>query len=262
MKFQTLSVKRRPVSKGIMHRLHAATSRGRRQRVAAAATATTEIEEEHQGSGISRSLTIIFMIHIVAIALIFIHQQFLQGRSSDSTAASVPPHAGAQATSRNRGDLPQLSDGGRGYAVRSGDNYARIAAAEGVDEAELRELNNHVEIRSGLILRVPPQRIVAEEPPEVAAIRERSSVASERGRVVEVDVSGAPRAVLVRPNTGQRETAAEPAATGLTHVVQPGDSVYRIALRFDVSQESLMKANGIDDPRRLRVGTRLTIPDR
>jgi len=255
MKFQTLPVKRRPVSKGIFHRLHAVTSRSSRQRVAAAATSVPEIEEEHQGSGISRSLTIIFMIHIVAIALIFIHHQFLQGRTPDSSAATNPPQAEAN---RQRGEAPRLTSGDKPYTVRAGDNYARIAAAEGVDESELREINNHVEIRSGLILRIPPQRIVAEEPPEVAAIRERSSAASGRGQVVEVDVSGAPRAVLVRPNTRHQDAAA----LGLSHVVEPGESIYRIALRYDVSQESLMKANGIADPKRLRVGTRLTIPDR
>ena len=93
MKFQTLPVKRRPVSKGILHRFHAVTSRGRRQRVAAAGT-VPEIEEDYQGSRISRALTIIFMFHIVAIALIFIHQKFLQGRES-ATATSSAKHAAA-----------------------------------------------------------------------------------------------------------------------------------------------------------------------
>jgi hypothetical protein len=52
MKFQSLPVKRRPVSKGILHRFNAITTRNRRQRVAAAA-ASPEIEEEHHGSKIS-----------------------------------------------------------------------------------------------------------------------------------------------------------------------------------------------------------------
>jgi LysM repeat protein len=253
MKFQTLPVKRRPVSKGILHRFHAVTSRGRRQRVAAAAAAP-EIEEEYHGSKISRSLTIIFMIHIVAIALIFIHQQFLQGRESGAgTAAETKASSPAANANHRSGQPPRLSNGEKPYIVRAGDNYARIAAAEQVDETDLREINNHVEISPGLILKVPPRRIVAEEPPEVAAIRESSDLAAGRGQVV--DVSDAPRAVMVRP------AAAPPRATAARqHVVKSGESVYGIAKQYGISQQSLMEANGITDPRKLRANARLTIP--
>ena len=255
MKFQTLPVKRRPVSKGILHRFHAVTTRGRRQRVAAAGTAP-EIEEEYHGARISRSLTIIFLIHIVAIALIFIHQQFLQGRESATASSSGNKAAAATADApRRSGQPPRLSSGEKPYIVRAGDNYARIAAAEEVDEGELREINNHVEISPGLILKIPPRRIVAEEPPELAAIRESNSQASGRGQVV--DVSDAPRAVRVRP------AAAAPRATpvsGRHHVVKPGESIYGLSKQYEVSQQALMEANGISDPLKLRAGARLTIP--
>ena len=255
MKFQTLPVKRRPVSKGILHRFHAVTSRGRRQRVAAAGT-VPEIEEDYQGSRISRALTIIFMFHIVAIALIFIHQKFLQGRES-ATATSSAKHAAATTaeTPRRHGQPPRLSSGEKPYIVRTGDNYARIAAAEQVDEGDLRDINNHVEISPGLILKIPPRRIVAEEPPELAAIRQSHAQATDRGHVV--DVSDAPRAVMVRP------TAAPPRATPVAarhHVVKPGESIYGLSKRYDVSQQALMEANGISDPQKLRAGARLTIP--
>jgi hypothetical protein len=39
------------------------------------------MESEDGSSKISRALTIIFLIHIVAIGLIFIHQRFLDGRT-------------------------------------------------------------------------------------------------------------------------------------------------------------------------------------
>jgi LysM repeat protein len=44
------------------------------------------------------------------------------------------------------------------------------------------------------------------------------------------------------------------------YTVQPGDSVWRIAQKFKVPQDELMKVNGIDNPRRLRVGMKLKIP--
>lgn len=45
------------------------------------------------------------------------------------------------------------------------------------------------------------------------------------------------------------------------HVVQPGENLYRIALRYGVSVSALAAANGIIDPHRIYVGQRLIIPD-
>jgi len=53
---------------------------------------------------------------------------------------------------------------------------------------------------------------------------------------------------------------SRPPPQGIVHVVQPGENLYRIALRYGVSVEDLAKANRIEDPRDLRVGMRLLIP--
>jgi murein DD-endopeptidase MepM/ murein hydrolase activator NlpD len=45
-----------------------------------------------------------------------------------------------------------------------------------------------------------------------------------------------------------------------TYTVQPGDTLYRIALRNGLGVGRLMAANGISDPRDLRVGQSLVIP--
>ncbi len=51
------------------------------------------------------------------------------------------------------------------------------------------------------------------------------------------------------------------AGAGSHHTVKSGETLFRISKRYDVSIEALMRANGINDPRRLRVGQRLAIPD-
>ncbi len=262
MKLQTLPVKRRPVSKGIFHRLQAVTRSNRRQRVAAASAPASDMDMDDGSSKISRALTIIFLIHIVAIALIFIHQRFLDGRAPEvATAIKSEPAQATAPTTQRREDLPRLSSGEKAIFVQTGDNYARIAATEGVDEGELRRVNQNKDIRPGLILRIPPKRIVAEDPPEVAAIRAQESSGIDRGLVEAVDVSGAPRAILIRPNLVHGgATMNAPAATGTAYIVQPGDSIFRIAGRFKVSQDSLMRANRINDPRKLRAGMELVIP--
>ncbi len=47
---------------------------------------------------------------------------------------------------------------------------------------------------------------------------------------------------------------------GTTYVVQPGDTLYGIAVRFGVSLEALIQANGIEDPNQLQAGQVLVIP--
>lgn len=262
MKSRTLPVKRKPVPKGVFRRLSAVT-RGRKQRVAASAT-PAELEAEDAGSKVSRALTIIFMIHIVAIALIFVHQKFLDGRAPEPAAGpAVAVAEPAPAPAPRREALPRvLSDGSRVHIVKAGENYARIAAAEGVDEAELRALNDNVDIKVGRLLNLPAKRIVAEEPPEVASIRANTPSDVDRGLVaaVPVDVAGAPKARLVRPNVPPAAATPAAAGSGRTYVVKPGDSVWRISQNFGVDQNDLMKANGISDARKMKVGMTLRIP--
>jgi LysM repeat protein len=50
------------------------------------------------------------------------------------------------------------------------------------------------------------------------------------------------------------------AADPLIHVVEKGETLYGIARKYDISVDSLAKANTIGDPARLSVGMRLTIP--
>ncbi len=303
MKLHTLPVKRRPVQKGIFKRLFAVTG-NRKQRVAA--TANPEMEMEDGSSKISRALTIIFLIHIVAIGLIFVHQKFLDGRTPDQskTAKSGKPDATAAtvASVPARLDLPRMETGEKPYIVRQGDNYSRIAVATGVQETDLRLINKHVDIVPGLLLKIPPKRIVAVESPEVTAIRELapSDTAGSLVEAVPVDESEAPRARVVHPNiahatepshapkatvaplktTGNLTKSANATAktisspvkavntppkaaassSGKSYVTQNGDSIWRVANRYKVSQEALMKANGITDASKLKTGMSLTIP--
>lgn len=47
---------------------------------------------------------------------------------------------------------------------------------------------------------------------------------------------------------------------GVYHTVQPGETVWRIARRYDADLDAVRRANGIDDVRAVGVGTRLWIP--
>jgi LysM repeat protein len=267
MKFRTLSVKRRPVTHGMFRRLSAVT-RYRKQRVAAPAF-IAEMDSDEGNSKISRALIIIFLIHIVAIGLIFVHQKFLDSRMAKRQVSAKVVAAEVATTLpvlSKRPDLPRLATGEKPYIVRAGDNYARIATAEGVDESKLRLVNKHVDIGPGSILKIPPKRAVAMAASEVAAIHESSRADLEQGLVAAepVNVSAAPKARPVR--SGGVKPASDSAAstvaggTGKWYVVQSGDSVWKIANRHKVSQDNLMRANGMSDARKLQAGMKLKIP--
>lgn len=56
------------------------------------------------------------------------------------------------------------------------------------------------------------------------------------------------------------QTSAEPRGP-LSHIVQTGDTLGQIALRYDIDVEAIMSANGIDNPNFLSVGQELIIPE-
>ncbi|MCX7680831.1 MAG: LysM peptidoglycan-binding domain-containing protein [Anaerolineae bacterium] len=63
--------------------------------------------------------------------------------------------------------------------------------------------------------------------------------------------------VLVIPVSG---TPAPAPTGGTTYVVQPGDNLFRIALRYNMSYLYLARYNNISDPSRIYVGQVLRIP--
>ena len=93
MKYDRIPTRRQPVRKTLFARLFN-KAKPKKQRAAAAATTAEDMEEG--GINISRSLTIIFAIHIVAIGMIFIHKQYLSGRTS------VPESAAAASLAETR----------------------------------------------------------------------------------------------------------------------------------------------------------------
>jgi LysM repeat protein len=127
-------------------------------------------------------------------------------------------------------------------------------------------------VRKGLFLKIPSARPIANEQSvasaaavapavTVAAATDASSASrsvprTEDGLVPAIDAKGAPKtkaavAAPAKPSAPAKET---------TYVVKPGDSIWRIANAHKLDQQELMKANGLDDPRKLKSGMTLVIP--
>src|SRR5690606_10780411 len=54
---------------------------------------------------------------------------------------------------------------------------------------------------------------------------------------------------------------AAASAEDIIHIVQPGETLYRISVRYGVSMDTIAQANQISNRERILAGQRLTIPD-
>ncbi len=59
---------------------------------------------------------------------------------------------------------------------------------------------------------------------------------------------------------GQQLIIPGKAPAGVIHIVQPGENLFRIALRYGTTVEAIARANGIVNPRLILVGQKLIIP--
>ncbi len=121
---------------------------------------------------------------------------------------------------------------GSTYTVKRGDSLDSIARLFGSTVAELRVSNNVWTryIYPGQTLAIP------------------SSSAAPASQ---------PRSVAAAPARPAPRVASSPQ----THVVQPGETLFRIALKYNVPLDALLRANGVTDPRRIHAGLRLRVSD-
>jgi LysM repeat protein len=73
-----------------------------------------------------------------------------------------------------------------------------------------------------------------------------------------------PQTSLTTTATAPKTTKAQPrvADSGNTYVVAKGDNPVTIAKKFKVSYDDLLALNHIDDPRKLKIGQKLLIPEK
>ncbi len=68
------------------------------------------------------------------------------------------------------------------------------------------------------------------------------------------------RFIMPTPGTPPPTPARTPTAVMMTYIVQEGDTLYDIALRYGVDMDEIIAINGLEDPNTLYVGQELLIP--
>lgn len=163
------------------------------------------------------------------------------------------------------------------HVVRVGETLARVASENSVSLGSLIAVNDARVTTANL---KPGQEI---QIPLTTAPKERAQ--DEATRLIEANgpptpPKSAPAKSAPTPNVAKAlpvtppsapvaaapanaKAAAKPVESAdKTYVVAAGDNPNKLAKKFGVSETALLKANGIEDPRKLRIGQQLIIPAR
>lgn len=147
-----------------------------------------------------------------------------------ATATVRPPATSAPQPTATRVTATPVT-GTTSYTVQPGDTLTTIAARFRTTVATLSQLNGIVN----------PDRIFW-------------------GQRLVVPAPGTPApTVTPRPQATARPTATPTTGQPLTYIVQPGDTLFRISVRFNVPVARLIQLNGIVNPNLIFVGQVLTI---
>ena len=277
MKRQSFQKKRLPAGGRSLFVFHSKIRRRKKQRVAASADLASEVPN----LGVARALLVILVLHVAAIAAIFIHNRVTDDDvvATDSGSKNAASAFGTQ----NKEPATAAKGGEAFYFVSTGDTYDRIARLKSVDVQELRDLNNGKGLDPGAILRIPINRIVptveaasgnsdpvpdASEPSvapvnQVAAVVKPSVTQSAGGGAASSTIRV--RRDQVVPSSSQLQAGdltREQGSSTRIYAVKSGDTAWRIAQQHEVSVQALLEANEIKDARRLQVNMKLRIPTR
>jgi len=274
----TIQTKRNSQAATGFRKLHARTTAKRRRLRATTAMADphADLESDVPNVGIGRALIIILLLHVVAIAAVYLHSTFFGSDSevdvSASTVAATVMEADPVAALIAPAPEPRVAPAMGRYFVVTGDSYSRIANAQNVDETALRALNDNRALRAGVLLDLPAQlssRPVVVNQTPVPKVSPVVPVAEEfdapvqaepvHARAIVIDEEPSAFRAVEAPST-QANVATPLVDSGQKYTVKSGDTVWRIASRYKVSRENLLKINGISDPRKLNAGREIIIP--
>ena len=173
-------------------------------------------------------------------------------------ASTVAATAGAVAqevpvpTTATTATITAGAGGAKTYVVKAGDTVTRIAAELGVAIPDFEKANGlkaDSVLQVGQVLTVPAAKSATV--PVVAAAQDQGNLSVPP---VAAPVAGS------APVAGPAPVAAADQSGLAEYTVVKGDNPYKLAKKFRVTPDELMKANGITDPKKIQIGQKLRVP--
>ena len=182
------------------------------------------------------------------------------GATASTGVSSAIAQSTAPASSDNSAQT--MPSAPKVYTVSAGDTITKISSSLGVAIPDLEKINglaSNAVLQVGQILKVP-ERAVAQAASGLSA--GASNVAAGMNKVPSaIGAAVATATGSKTPDPAQVvATSGETTTETTTYTVVKGDSPYKIAKKFKISPDELMKANGITDPKKIQIGQQLKIP--
>jgi LysM repeat protein len=119
---------------------------------------------------------------------------------------------------------------------------------------------NAIKTREGSL--VPPNSAQAANDPADTSEKANHTGINAPGIAATQDDKARPNDAKPSHSLAKEQRPTAPGSSGKTYVVKKGDTPVTIAKRLKVSYDDLMLLNHIEDPRKLRIGQKLLIPER
>jgi LysM repeat protein len=153
---------------------------------------------------------------------------------------------------------PKSQETQTAYNVLAGDTLRRIASKFNTSIESLEKANN---LTSTSILKVG-QTLIISSSTKAAATMSQSTDSIGKAQPAPAVVAKAPpvKAPAVQEKAEAKLLEKTQTSEEKSYVVAKGDNPYSLAKKFNTTQEALMKANNIDDPKKLKIGQKLIVP--
>ena len=159
------------------------------------------------------------------------------------------------------------------YVVKSGDTLGAIAYSNGINIRQLKEMNGLKKdvLRVGQKLKIPAEKVVAAKPapakapaiapvapaaPAAAVEQPAAPAAAEPAAPAEV----APATPAPAPAAQDAAPAAPAADAATTYIVQEGDDITGVSIRFGVSAAVIRELNNLGEKDQLVPGQIIKLP--
>lgn len=235
---------------------------------ARAASKANEIDdyegESEPGMKLSQAFFVVLVLHVIAVGGIYGFSQFKEHSKAKSAvkAEAIAAAQKVEADTLAAKNLPVVAEKPatipKTYTVVAGDTLKRIASKSNTSIANIEKLN---ELAPGAVLHVG-QVLTVGSMLKSAETEKKPTTANAAGPSI---VAKAPPVIVTETASAKTQAKTEAAPekespSKASYVVAKGDTPISIAKKLKVSQETLMKANNIDDPRKLKIGQTIKIP--
>lgn len=235
---------------------------------ARAASSRDEVEEYESESEpsmkLSQAFIVVLILHVVAVGGIYGFNKLKETTAKpvakkEAAAPATLTEKAPEPVAESKVETPAAKPvevAGQTYTVVAGDTLKKIASKFNTSIEALEKANN---LTSTSIIRTG-QLLVVGKAAAAPAKSEVVPLAKATPSVVAKPEPVQPTAAKDAPVMAKEVPKEAPTAAGESYVVAKGDNPYSIAKKFKVTQDALMKANNIDDPRKLKIGQKLIIP--